>query len=297
MDAFARPLPGLVFFDLVLHAPPDEVAEINRLATTAATPTHPESQACYAKLLAWVDEFLNRRRDEPPCGDVVDAVLAADIDGRPITHDEVLGVVSLLIFGGLDTTAGALGFMMARFCREPEIPSLLRRQPELLAPAVEELLRLDSSLVFMARTATRDTQLRDQLIKTGEKVLVSWVAANRDETEFAHSDKFPTSTVRPIAISRSASGPTGAPDPTWPARTFGSRSVSWCVVWTTSGCRRAQSPSRSTRRSREHLYPCRSPLRLDHGRGIQKLCERSRGQASGERPVSFRYGRDGTTRS
>jgi cytochrome P450 len=185
MNAFALPLPGLMFFDLVLHAPSDEVAEVNRLATTAATPTNPESRSCYAALLAWVDEFVGRRRHQPPRGDVVDAVVRADIDGRPITHDEVLGVVSLLIFGGLDTTAGALGLMMARLCREPEIAERLRRQPEVLPAAVEELLRLDSSLVLMARTATRDAEVGGRTVKNGDKVVISWVSANRDEAEFA----------------------------------------------------------------------------------------------------------------
>ena len=59
---------------------------------------------------------------QPPRGDVVDAVLNAAIDGRPITEDEIIGTVQLLILGGLETTAGALGLMVLRFCREPRDP-------------------------------------------------------------------------------------------------------------------------------------------------------------------------------
>ena len=78
---------------------------------------------------AWISDFVERRRRQPPRGDVVDAVLAAEIEGRPITEDEIIGVIQLLILGGLETTAGALGQFMIRFCREPEIPALLRADP------------------------------------------------------------------------------------------------------------------------------------------------------------------------
>lgn len=190
MAAFARPLPGLVFFDMALHAPSEQLAEINRLATLAAMPTSAGAREARQTMLEWIADFAERRRREPPRGDVVDAILRADIDGRPITDVEVVGVIQLLIFGGLDTTAGALGQMMVRLCQHPEIPALLRRQPELLPEAVEELLRLDAPFVFIARTATRDTELGGRRIKKGERVLISWASANRDEIQFECPDAF-----------------------------------------------------------------------------------------------------------
>jgi cytochrome P450 len=147
-------------------------------------PTNPGAREARQTMLEWIRDFAERRRCGPPRGDIVDAILTADIDGRPITEEEIVGVIQLLIFGGLDTTAGALGQIMIRFCREPEIPALLRQQPELIPEAVEELLRLDASFVFIARTATHDTEVGGQPIKKGERVLISWVSANRDEAEF-----------------------------------------------------------------------------------------------------------------
>src|SRR5207344_404597 len=143
MDAFAQPFPGLVFFDQFLHAPADELMEINRLAAIASTPYTQEAIEARINILGWIGEFADRRRDEAPKGDVVDAVLAAEIEGRPITREEIVGVIQLLLFGGLDTTAGALGMIMVRFCNEPAIPELLRARPDLVPDAVEELLRLD----------------------------------------------------------------------------------------------------------------------------------------------------------
>ncbi len=75
--------------------------------------------------------------------------------------------------------------MMVRFCREPAIPARLRARPELLPEAAEELLRLDAPFVFIARTARRDTEIGGRPIKEGERVLISWASANRDEEQFA----------------------------------------------------------------------------------------------------------------
>ncbi len=185
MEDFARPLPGLTFFELVMHAPPDELAEINRLSTAASIPTAKGAREARAAMLDWISEFVQRRQGEPPQSDVVDAVLGADIDGRPITHEEIVGVIQLLLFGGLDTTAGALGMMMLRFCEDPEIPARLRDHPALIPEAAEELLRLDAPFLFIARTATREVSLGGRTIAEGDKVLISWASANRDDAEFA----------------------------------------------------------------------------------------------------------------
>jgi cytochrome P450 len=190
MEAFARPLPSLAFFDLAIHAPAGDLERVARLASRSSTPNAPDARECWQGLYAWIKEFIARRRAEPPRGDVVDAVLTASVDGRPLTEDEVIGTVQLLILGGLETTAGALGLMMVRFCRQPEISALLRGRPELIPGAVQELLRLDPSFVSVGRTAVRDTELDGRQIKKGDKVLIHWASANRDDAEFGAPDDF-----------------------------------------------------------------------------------------------------------
>ena len=72
---------------------------------------------------AWISEL---RRAAPPASRRAATSSTpcsrAEIEGRPITEDEIIGVIQLLILGGLDTTAGALGQFMIRFCREPDDP-------------------------------------------------------------------------------------------------------------------------------------------------------------------------------
>jgi cytochrome P450 len=190
MEAFARPFPGLAFFDLALHAPADDLEQVNDWATLASLTTEPGSADGLVALGTWIARFLARRREEGPRGDVVDAVLAAEIDGRPIDDIEAIGAVMLLVLGGLETTAGVLGMAMLRFCEHPEIPALLRAEPERIPDAVEELLRLDGSFICIGRTARRDTELGGRPVKAGERVIIYWASADRDEDEFEAPDTF-----------------------------------------------------------------------------------------------------------
>ena len=190
MTEFARPLPGLAFFNFALHAPTDELEQVNHWATLASLTHLEESRDGLMKLAGWIAKFIERRRADGPRGDVVDAVLDAEIDGRAITLQEAIGTIHLLILGGLETTAGVLGATMMRFCEHPEIPALLRARPDLIPQAVEELLRLDGSFICIGRTARHDTEINGHPVQAGERVLMYWASANRDEAEFATPDAF-----------------------------------------------------------------------------------------------------------
>ncbi len=190
MADFARPYPALSFFDVAIDAPADQVEYVARLASKSGAPKDPDAAASWRDLSEWISNFLDGRRRQAPKGDVVDAILNAEIQGRPITHEEIIGTVQLLILGGLETTAGALGQIMLRFCRQPGIPAMLREKPDLLRQAVEELLRLDGPFVQITRTAMHDTEIGGHQIKQGEKVIIYWASANRDSGEFPHSEEF-----------------------------------------------------------------------------------------------------------
>lgn len=190
MAAFARPYPALSFFESAINAPADQVEKVAYLASKSGTPNDPEAAECWAGLSEWIRDFVESRRAGAPRGDVVDAIIGATVEDRPITDEEIIGTVQLLILGGLETTAGALGAMMIRFCREPEVAERLRRDPGLIPQAVEELLRLDGPFISIARTATRDTEVGGQAIKAGEKVIIYWASASRDEAQFEDPDRF-----------------------------------------------------------------------------------------------------------
>ncbi len=190
MTEFGRIFPALSFFDFALNAPPEDIDQVAYMATKATIPNDPEAAACWMGLAQWITDFVATRRKLPRRGDVVDGILEAEIEGRPITDDEIVGLIQLLILGGLETTAGGIGMAMIRMCKQPEIPAELRRHPELIPNAVEEFLRLDPPFVGIFRTATRDTEIAGHPVKEGEKVLIYWASANRDDSEFSDPETF-----------------------------------------------------------------------------------------------------------
>ena len=190
MDDFARPFPSRMFFEMVIDAPPDDIDRVAYMASKASLPHDPEAAQCWLGLSAWIRDFIDARRRQPERGDVVDAVIRATIDGRPITDDEIIGTIQLIILGGLETTASALGLWFHRFCAHPEIPARLRAEPDLIPEAIEELLRIDSPFISITRTAVRDGKIGDQEVRNGDKVVLYWASANRDAAEFSTPDEF-----------------------------------------------------------------------------------------------------------
>src|SRR5215469_6566037 len=93
MNAFARPLPSLAFFALAINAPEEDLDHVAYLASKSSTPKDPKARECWLGLYQWIKEFVARRREEEPRNDVVDAVIGATIDGRPLTQDEIIGTV------------------------------------------------------------------------------------------------------------------------------------------------------------------------------------------------------------
>lgn len=190
MDDFARPFPSRAFFEMVISAPPEDIDRVAYMASKASLPNDPEAAECWLGLSTWIRDFIEERRRRPARGDVVDAVISATVEDRPITDDEIIGIVQLIILGGLETTASALGLWFHRFCRQPEIPALLRAHPERIPNAVEELLRIDAPFISITRTAVRDGKIGDQAISSGDKVVLYWASANRDDEEFSTPDDF-----------------------------------------------------------------------------------------------------------
>jgi cholest-4-en-3-one 26-monooxygenase len=122
--------------------------------------------------------------------DLVSVLVDADIDGEQLTDEEILFFCFLLIIAGNETTRNAISGGLLALVEHPEQFAKLRARPELLPSAIEEILRWTSPVMHMARHATRDTAILGQPIKQGEKVLMWYPSANRDEAAFADPDVF-----------------------------------------------------------------------------------------------------------
>jgi len=142
--------------------------------------------AAARRFIAWLDDLQALRRREPT-DDFMTFVTQADIDGRKMTEQEVRAMSVLLLIGGLDTVAAALGFDFYYLARTPADQALLRAEPARLVLAVEELLRAYPT-VTPVRRATVDTQIAGALIKAGDLVACPSMTANRDPAEFSNPD-------------------------------------------------------------------------------------------------------------
>ncbi len=142
-----------------------------------------------AEMIGYALEVARAKRATPG-DDLASLLLATEIDGDHLSDEEFCWFFLLLINAGGDTTRNLLGTGAHVLFEHPAELERFRADPRGLADsAVEELLRYVSPVVHMRRTATRTTQLGDQRIAAGDKVVVFYGSANRDERVFAEPDR------------------------------------------------------------------------------------------------------------
>jgi cytochrome P450 len=133
--------------------------------------------------------FADRRRS--PGDDLISTLLAVrDDEGDRLTDPELLSLVPSLFVAGFETTANLVGNGLMTLIRHPDEAQRLRREPSLVRSAVEELLRYDSSVQALGRQAPCDLKLGGMTLATGEWVVASLGAANRDPARFPEPDRF-----------------------------------------------------------------------------------------------------------
>jgi cytochrome P450 len=156
--------------------------------------THHHFEPEYAEIerawVEWTKSMISRRRLEGRRDDLIDGLLHTEVQGRPFTDDEIVGIVMIMIVGGVTTTADALSNILLRLAMFPDLQDRLRGDPKLLGTAVEEFLRIEAPALGPARRCTRDAQLAGEKIKPGEQLFVHLAAANRDPSRFPDPDVF-----------------------------------------------------------------------------------------------------------
>ncbi len=142
-----------------------------------------------AEMWAYAQELAERRRQEPH-NDLVSQLLNAEVDGERLTEMEFNFFFLLLAVAGNETTRNLISGGMLALFEHPDQKEKLLAHPELLPTAVEEMLRWISPVICFRRTATQDTELRGQKIREGDKVVMFYISANRDEEVFERADQF-----------------------------------------------------------------------------------------------------------
>lgn len=183
----------LTFSELFGIEDGDELARVRELVRSLTYDLYrkePAELGGYQKELdGWVMGLVHERREKSRIENLLDAIVNGEVDGRPLSEEELVGTVEILVLGGFSTTADATCNLVIQMIEHPELQDRLRDDRSLVKPFLEEVLRLEPPITARARRATRDVELRGESLHGQDRVLVNIAAANRDPGEFDHPDE------------------------------------------------------------------------------------------------------------
>jgi cholest-4-en-3-one 26-monooxygenase len=142
-----------------------------------------------AELYAYAQGLADQRLADPG-EDIVTLLLTGEVDGEKLDVLEFNVFFLLLAVAGNETTRNLITGGTLALLEHPDQREQFLREPDVLAPAVEEMLRFVSPVNYFRRTATRDTEIRDVPMKEGDKITLWYPAANRDPEQFPDAHTF-----------------------------------------------------------------------------------------------------------
>jgi cytochrome P450 len=154
-------------------------------------------ESALANLYAVSDELIADRRARPGTDVVSSLVQAHDAEDGRLSDIELRAMVSLIIFGGMDTTKNQLGLAMQLFVEHPDQSALLAERPELGASAVEELIRWNPTVMWATRRTTEDIDFRGLSIPEGTTIHLLSYPADTDPLAVGTNAAFDITAERP----------------------------------------------------------------------------------------------------
>jgi cytochrome P450 len=178
MQELAVPFPSYVFLDL-MDMPKEMLPEFIKWAHQMVVVGNPEVQIAAARsIYAYFEKFLEEQRRKPTSS-IVAAILAADYEGRPLNHLEIMGMLYVLYLAGLDTVTSTVGWVMRHLAMHPELQERLHTEPKLIPSAIEEFFRA-FPVARTYRTATSDMDFHGTPVRKGDKLHLSTMIAGRN---------------------------------------------------------------------------------------------------------------------
>ena len=194
----AAPLPLMAIGDM-LGFDPEGRSELLRWSDEMVKGQgSPDPQAvetatyAFVQYVEYITQVIGDRRRTGATDDLIGLLVQAEIDGDRLDEDSLVHESLLILVGGDETTRHVISGGMAELLLDVGQRERLASDPSSLPVAVEEMLRWVSPIKNMARTATRDVELHGRTVHEGEKLLLLYSAANRDEAVFADPETFDT---------------------------------------------------------------------------------------------------------
>ena len=193
LAAYARHIPSRVIGELI-GIPAERIPDF--LHWTEAMVELPQGQtqseaiknpaaSIYAEFARLLDERRRQRRD-----DLMSALMDAELEGRKLTQEELLGFCFVLVVAGNDTTTNLIANGAVLLAEHPDQRRLLVEDPALLDDAIEEMLRYEAPAQALPRRLVREATLHGETLPEGAQLFLLFGSANRDEREFEQADRF-----------------------------------------------------------------------------------------------------------
>jgi cytochrome P450 family 142 subfamily A polypeptide 1 len=192
----AAPLPMIVIGNMLGVAPEDRDALLGwsddmLKALGSPDPTAMDRAALAAMEYAeYITAVAEQRRRDSQTDDLIGTLVHAEIEGDKLDDSSVIYESLLILIGGDETTRHVISGGMYELLTHPDQFALLAAERDRLPLAVEEMLRWVTPIKNMARQVTRDVDLHGQTITKGQKLLLLYPSANRDETVFEDPERF-----------------------------------------------------------------------------------------------------------
>ncbi|MEG3087914.1 cytochrome P450 [Sphingomonas sp. PB4P5] len=135
----------------------------------------------------YFQKLWDQKVGQPPTPDLISMMVHSDAM-REMDHLEFLGNLILLIVGGNDTTRNTMTGLVYALDKFPDSRAKLEADPALIGNTVQEIIRWQTPLAHMRRTATQDAVVAGQQIRAGDKLILWYLSANRDESVFEDAD-------------------------------------------------------------------------------------------------------------
>jgi cytochrome P450 len=171
------------------------VETMNENATTGTGEPNPTVLEAAMGFFQYCQRYIEEKR-KTPSNDMLSSVLS--LEGEEAwTDDQVLGLCVLFSVAGLDTVTGAIGFLLLRLGRDPELRKRMLADPSSVGPVIEEVLRLEPPSPHQPRVTTQDVEVGGVVIPGGSPVMLFVAAANRDPLKFENPHNFDVDHDRP----------------------------------------------------------------------------------------------------
>ncbi len=202
IDAIAYPLPVAVICEM-LGVPQEDRGPFREWSNDASLSIEPllddrrvaSTMDALSKLRDYFSDLAERRRADPG-DDLVSVLTQIEDEGDRLSHLELQLMLVLLLVAGNETTRNLVGNGLLALLRNPEQLDRLRREPELIGPAVEELTRYDSPVQIDGRSVREDTEVGGVPMERGQYLMLLLGAANRDPEAFDDPDVLDVSRER-----------------------------------------------------------------------------------------------------